>query len=50
MDTILIRKILCKLFKVVDNRLKFNDLYFLDEELVELFKRLETLNYHPTKE
>ena len=50
MDTILIRKILCKLFTVKDNRLEINSLYFMDKELVELFKRLETLNYHPSKE
>ena len=50
MDTILIKKILLKLFTIKDDKLKFNDLYFLDEELVELFKRLEKLNYHSTKE
>jgi hypothetical protein len=40
LDTIIIKKILLKLFYIKDNRLELNSLYFMDKELVELFKRL----------
>ena len=44
LDTLIIKKILLKLFRVVDDRLVMNNLYFLDEELLELFKRLQSLD------
>ena len=44
LETILIKKILLKLFYIKDNRLEMNDMYFLDKELVELFKRLQSLD------
>ena len=40
LDTIIIKKILLKLFYIKDNRLVMNEFYFLDKELLELFKRL----------
>ena len=40
LDTIIIKKILLKLFHIKDGRLEMNSLYFMDKELVELFKRL----------
>jgi hypothetical protein len=44
LDTIIIKKILLRLFRVVDGRLEMNGLYFLDEELLGLFKRLQSLD------
>lgn len=43
LEQLIIKKILLRLFRIDENdRLAFNDLYFLDEELKELFKRLKT--------
>jgi len=44
LETILIRKILLRLFHIENDRLEMNDMYFLDKDLLELFKRLQTLD------
>jgi len=40
LDTLIIKKILLRLFYIENDRLEMNPLYFLDKELLELFKRL----------
>ena len=49
-DVTLMRKILCKLFPIADGKIKFNELYFLDEEFINFIKMLHVANYHPNKE
>ncbi len=43
METILLCKILLKLINIVDDKVVFNNMYFVDEELKEYIKRLKQL-------
>lgn len=44
METILLCKILLRLFSITDDKVVFNNMYFMDEELKELIKRLKQLS------